>query len=128
MHQPPFPDSLLASNQTVSLLVLLSTTVLSKRDFSRGKFGLFPLEKPSATESSYPTYGVCWVFKCFHNLPNSDMDYRIFHLHTDVNACDCIQGCTDTVRESALKVDSRKKIPCRIGESNLRRLHAGPVL
>ena len=29
-------------------------------------------------------------------------------------------GCTDTVKESALKVDSGKKIPCRTGEPNLR--------
>ena len=34
------------------------------------------------------------------------MDYKIFNMCTDVNACDCTQGCTDTVRESALKVDS----------------------
>ena len=27
-------------------------------------------------------------------------------------------GCTDTVRESALKVDSGRKIPCHIGDSN----------
>ena len=48
-------------------------------------------------------------------------------MRTDVNACDCTRGCTDTVRESALKVDSRRKIPCRTGESNLRRQRAGPT-
>ena len=37
-------------------------------------------------------------------------------------------GCTDTVRESALKVDSGRKIPCRTGEPNLRRWRAGPML
>ena len=47
--------------------------------------------------------------QCFHNPPNSDMDNGIFNVHTDVNACDCTRGCTDTIRESALKVDSRKK-------------------
>ena len=36
-------------------------------------------------------------------------------------------GCTDTVRESALKLDSGRKIPCRIRESNLRRQCAGPM-
>ena len=56
------------------------------------------------------------------------MDYRIFNVHTDVNACDCTQGCTDTVEESALKVDSGREIPCRTGESNLRRQRAGPML
>ena len=24
------------------------------------------------------------------------MDYRIFNMRTDINACDCAQGCTDT--------------------------------
>ena len=32
------------------------------------------------------------------------------------------------VRESALKVDSRRKIPCRTGESNLRQRRDGPML
>ena len=38
------------------------------------------------------------------------------------------EGCTDTVRESAPKVNSGRKIPCRTGESNLRRKRAGPML
>ena len=38
-------------------------------------------------------------------------------------------GCTGTViRESALKADSGRKIPCRTGESNLRQRRAGPTL
>ena len=56
------------------------------------------------------------------------MDYGIFSVRTYVNACDCTRGCTDTVRESALKADSGGKIPCRTGESNLRQRQAGPVL
>ena len=56
------------------------------------------------------------------------MDYRIFNVHTDVNACDCTRGCTDTERESALKVDCRKKIPCLNGESNPCQRRGGPVL
>ena len=47
------------------------------------------------------------------------MDHRIFNVHTGVNPCDCTRGCTDTVRESAPKVDSGRKIPCLTGESNL---------
>ena len=35
------------------------------------------------------------------------MDYRIFNMHTDVNACDCTRGCMDTVDKAAVKVDSR---------------------
>ena len=56
------------------------------------------------------------------------MDYGIFNVRTDVNACDCAGGCTDTVRESALKADSGRKIPCRTGESNLRRQRVGVML
>ena len=36
------------------------------------------------------------------------MDYGIFNVRTDVNACDCTRGCTDTVRDSALKADWEK--------------------
>ena len=56
------------------------------------------------------------------------MDYRIFNVRTDVNACDCTRGCTDTGRESALKVDPGRKIPCRIGESNLCQRRVGSTL
>ena len=66
---------------------------------------------------------VCWVYLCCHNLPNFGIDYGIFIVRTDVNERDCTRWCTDTQRESALKVDSGKKIPCRTGESNLRQRH-----
>ena len=56
------------------------------------------------------------------------MDYRIFNVRTDVNAYDCTRGCVDTVRESALKVDFGRKIPCRTRESNLRQRRAGSTL
>ena len=48
-----------------------------------------------------------------HRTP--DMDYRIFNVRTDVNACGCTRGCTEIENESALKVDSGKKISCRTG-------------
>ena len=38
------------------------------------------------------------------------------------------EGCTDTVRESALKVDSGRKIPRRTEESNLPQRRAGWTL
>ena len=38
------------------------------------------------------------------------------------------EGCRDTYRESALKVDSGRKIPCLTGESNLPQRHDGPML
>ena len=55
------------------------------------------------------------------------MDYGILNVRTDVNACDCTRGCTDTVRESALKVEPGRKIPCRTGGSNLRQRRDGPM-
>ena len=39
-----------------------------------------------------------------------------------------LEGCTDTVKESAPKVDSGRKIPCRTEESSLPRRRAGPTL
>ena len=42
--------------------------------------------KPAVTELHYPTYGACWVFQCFLNPPDSDMEYRIVNVRTDGNA------------------------------------------
>ena len=56
------------------------------------------------------------------------MDYRIFIVRTDINACECARGCTDTEREPALTVGSVKNIPFRTGESNLRQRRAGATL
>ena len=55
------------------------------------------------------------------------MAYRIINVRTDVNACDCTRGCIHTVREPALKVDSWRELPCRIGESNLCQRLAVPT-
>ena len=55
------------------------------------------------------------------------MDYRIFNVRTHGNACNCTRGCMDAVRESALKVDSGRKLPCSTGESNLCQRLAGPT-
>ena len=49
-------------------------------------------------------------------------------MRTDVNTRDCARECTYTVKESALKVDSGRKIPCRTGESYQRRRRAGRML
>ena len=83
------------------------TTVLSPWDFFHENSGWLPLGKLDATESRYPTYGACWVFQFFHNPPNSDMDYRIFNVRTDVNTCECTRKCGNTVRESALKLGEK---------------------
>ena len=56
------------------------------------------------------------------------MAYGIFNVRTNENACNGTRGRTDALTESALKGDWEKKIPCRTGESNLRRRRAGPML
>ena len=78
-----------------------------------GNSGCFLRGKPVTTESCYATYGACWMFQCFINPPNSDTDYRIFNVRTDVNACDSHRRCTDTGKEPAMNVDSGRKIPRR---------------
>ena len=90
--------------------------------------GCFLRGKPAATESRYPTYDACWLFQCVHNPPKFDTDYRILNVRTYAYACNCTRGCTDTVREFSLKVDSRRKIPRRTGESNLPQQCDGPTL
>ena len=102
------------------LKLFLKLFTLSQWDFSHGK--------PDGTESCYLIYGACWVFLCFCNAANSDFGYKVFNVCTDVNACDCTQGCTNTVRDCALKVDSGRKIPCGTGESNLCQRHASRML
>ena len=85
------------------------TTVMSHWDFSPGKLGMFfpgesQLRHSRATE---PTVcAECFSVSIIHQ---TDMDYMVFSVRTDVNACDRTRGCTDTVRESALKVASGRK-------------------
>ena len=48
---------------------------------------------------------VCAVFSYVRTIVWLTM-LGIYNAHTDVDSCDCTRGCTDTVRESALKVES----------------------
>ena len=57
-----------------------------------------------------------------HNPLNSDTG-SLSCAHT----CHCTWECTGSIRESALKVDSLRKIPCHTGQSNLHRQRASPV-
>ena len=41
---------------------------------------------------NFVLYAACWVCVCCHNPPNSDMDYRICIMRTDVSTYDCTQG------------------------------------
>ena len=43
-------------------------------------------------------------------------------MRTGVDVCDCTPGCADTVRESALKVDSEIKVETVVAWSELRNL------
>ena len=94
-----------------------------------GSSGCLSPRKTSCDRVALPDLGCMLdVFLCFHTPPNCDMDNGIFNVRVDVNDCDCAWGCADNVRESALKVDSGRKIPCRTGESNLRQRRDGPML
>ena len=102
---------------------IVSLGFLSKKNrffFSRGKASCDRVPLPNLR------YMLCVLV--LHNLSNSDMDERIFNVRTDVNTCDCTRLCTDTARESALKVDSARKSPCLNGESNLRQRRADSTL
>ena len=123
-----FFNQTMTTTKVVVMLPFFFSNCIVQLGFSPWKIRCFCLGKPAATESYYPTYGACWVFQCFHNPPKSGMDNRIFKVRTDVNACDCIREYADTVRESALKVDSGRKISCRTEESKLRQRHAGLTL
>ena len=87
--------------------------------------GRFPRGKPAATESRYPTYCACWVSIIQRTLTwttgSLTCAQMLMHAiaHWDVRT---------HVSESALKVDSGRKIPRRTGESNLRQRLDGPML
>ena len=62
-------------------VLLLFATVLSQWNFSNGKFGCFPLGKPAASESRYPTHVFArWVCQCFNSASNSERTARIFNV------------------------------------------------
>ena len=74
------------------------------------------LQQPQ--EQRYPFLTVRAVFSCVPRKVWLPM-LGIFNVRTDVNAC--------TVRESALKVDSGRKLPCRTRESNLPQRRVCPT-
>ena len=93
-----------------------------------------PVSVCSIQERRYPFLSVCAVFKssathsyqCVRHFPVSKQCYGCQSL----GLFTCTQmlmhaiahgGCTDTVRQSALKGDSGRKIPCRTGDSNPRQ-------
>ena len=69
----------------------------------------------------FVAYGACWACLRCHNPLNSDKDYETFNVCTDVNACDCSRGCTDTNKRVDTKSCCWEKNPlaCRTRESSL---------
>ena len=87
--------------------------------------GSFLWGKPAVTELHNQIHSACWVFYCFNNPPNSDMNYTILNARTDVNARDCTQGCTENLH---WKLTLKEKIPCHTRESKQRRWPARSML
>ena len=113
----------------LSLSLLIFTTVLSQWDFSRGKFGLLSPGKASCDRVALPS------LRCMLG----DFSVSIIHrtLTWTTGSLTCAQmlisirlhtgGVRTHVRESALKNDCGRKIPCRTGESNRRQRRTGPM-
>ena len=88
-----------------------------------GISGCFPWGKPAATVA-LPNIR-CFSVSIIHRT--LDMDYRIFDVRTDVNACDCTRGCTNTVRESALKADCGREEKSLAAPGNRTSVSGVPV-
>ena len=57
-------------------------------------------------------FNACWVFSCFHNPPNTDMDYRIFNVRTSSFLCMRIHMRVGHINsESAQHFDSEELSP-----------------
>ena len=115
-------------NTSVFFLLIFFQLFCPKWDFSHGKFGWLSPGKASCDRVKLPYLRCILGVLEFHNPPKSEMDYMIFNVDTDVNACDCTRGCTDTGKESAPRVVSGRKIPCRTWKSNLRQRCDCPTL
>ena len=61
-----------------------------------GNLGCFSQGKQAATELHHPTYGACWVFSV--SLIHRTLAWTFIMRTALWLACDCTQGCTDTVR------------------------------
>ena len=69
--------------------------------FSHGKFGLPSPGKASCDRVALPNLRCMLDVLVFPHSPNSDMDYGIFNVRTDINAC-------DSTREMVLLWNSTK--------------------
>ena len=109
-------------------LLLLFISVLSQWDFSYGKFGLLSLGKASCdSRATQPTvHAGCFSISIIHGtltwITGSLMCAQML-MHVIAHG-----GVLTDIRESTLKVDSGRKIPCRTGESNLCQQRDGLML
>ena len=87
------------------------------------KFGSPYISKTTAaTRAALPIpASVSSIFSCV-----SKQCYSCQYAHTDADACHRSLGNTSAVRQSALKMDSGRKVPCHTRESNWRQPCAWP--
>ena len=86
-----------------------------------GNFGRLTWVRHSSPKSSATHFYQCVQCFCVSRQWRGCQSFGIFKVHTDFDACGWTRGCTDTVRESALKVGSGEKISCRTWDSNPRQ-------
>ena len=67
-------------NNVFYLFILLYTLYYPFREIWAAIPGVW-LQQAARAALPSPT-GACWVFLCFRNAPNSDVDYRIFNVRT----------------------------------------------
>ena len=90
----------------LQLLAILFITVLWHWDFSHGKFNL--LSQGKARCDNHATQPVVHARCLSVFITHRTLTWTTGSLimHTNVDACNSILGCTDTLRETTLKVDS----------------------
>ena len=98
------------------------------RIFPKGYSGFFPWGKPAVTVAlpNLCSHAGCLSVSIIHptlTWTTGSLTCTQMWMHATEH-----KQHVDTVKESALKVDSGRKIPCRTGESNQRRRRAGPTL
>ena len=107
----------------------LLTTVLSQSDSSQVKLGLPSPGKASCDRIALPN------LQCMLGVFSVSIIHRTLTWTTGSLTCEQMfmraiahGGVRARVRESALKADCGRKVPCRNGESYLRQRRVGPKL
>ena len=100
-------------NGTVYVSVCFSTALSLVGNW--GRLTWVNLQQP--LEQCYPFLSVCAVFLCIQTMGWLPI-FGIFNVCINVSACDCTLGHMYIITESALTVDSGRKITCCTEESN----------